>query len=523
MVRTGIFTFLVINCLCSSICSAEFQVNVRTSMDQKDAAIAGDSHSCFVVVWTSYFHTPRSNEILARRFDLAGNPLGNEFQVNTTTEGNQSEPAIAMSADANFVVVWQGPHSAVETDEDIFARRFDANGAPLGDEFTVNTHTLDRQLSPGIGTNNAGRFVVVWESENILELGKRAICGRVYDGSGVSIVDEFVVNEEAATCRYPDVAMESDGQFYVVWLKDSSLNSIWKRHFEADGTAPYFSTKVNEAFNFTSLTEPSVAMDATGAFAVVWDGHPDTYLQDDIYLRRYHWSGAPLHLEVRVNTYKSGIQRNPSVAMSDDGQFVVLWQSETAVENRMIDIFGQRFGAQGEHIGDPITLGEQFRLNTYIFEDQRRPVVAMDNYGNFVAAWESYDQDGADYGVFGETGPKTGSADINGDGFVDFGDYCALAVQWQENSPTAGADLIDDDEINGQDLAAFCQQWLTPVYQCSQADYNNDGKINMKDYAVWAGNCSETGPNIDGDADGSGIVDMADLRPLVFNWTKTCQ
>jgi len=58
-------------------------------------------------------------------------------------------------------------------------------------------------------------------------------------------------------------------------------------------------------------------------------------------------------------------------------------------------------------------------------------------------------------------GPKTGSADFTGDGFVNFRDYCVLAEEWRKNENPLTADLIDDNEINEYDLAEFCYQWLT--------------------------------------------------------------
>lgn len=34
------------------------------------------------------------------------------------------------------------------------------------------------------------------------------------------------------------------------------------------------------------------------------------------------------------------------------------------------------------------------------------------------------------------------------------------AAEWQKNENPLKADLIDDNRIDEQDLAAFCQQWL---------------------------------------------------------------
>jgi hypothetical protein len=85
----------------------------------------------------------------------------------------------------------------------------------------------------------------------------------------------------------------------------------------------------------------------------------------------------------------------------------------------------------------------------------------MGQIGQFVAVWQSAGQDGSGYGIFGEIGPLVGSADFTGDGFVNFLDYCVLAAEWQKSQNPLSADLIDDNRIDEQDLAAFCDQWLT--------------------------------------------------------------
>jgi hypothetical protein len=71
-------------------------------------------------------------------------------------------------------------------------------------------------------------------------------------------------------------------------------------------------------------------------------------------------------------------------------------------------------------------------------------------------------------------------------------------------------------------LGAFCQQWLTPCYDCNEVDVYTDGKIDFKDYGLWAGNWLERGPGLGGDVTGDGIVDMVDLQAMVFHWGKTC-
>ena len=435
----------------ASVCSAEFQVNTHTTWDQKDAAVAMDGKGAFVVVWNSYRQDSDSGGIFGQRFSATGEPLGSEFLINTTTSGNQASPSVAMDAAGNFVVVWQGPGLS---DEDTFAQRFDPNGQPLGTEFRVNSYTDSQQLYPRVSMNAGGQFVVVWESQNISEdPNKTSICGQLYDASGSTIGPEFTVNSEPAICRYPDVAMDSDGNFAVVWMKEASKNSVVVRLYNDDGSAGTEPFTVN-TISFNSVTQPSIAMNGSGHFVVTWDGDPNRASDDDIHARLYEPDGMPVAEQFIVSTTRTSAQQNPRVAMNNWHEFVIVWESRIDPSVNERDIFGQRFDSAGFSIGD------EFQINTYATGDQRNAAVVMNETGKFVTVWQSDGQDGSGFGIFGQLGPIIGSADFTGDGIVNFLDYFVLATEWQKKQNPLSADLIDDNRIDEQDLAAFCRQWL---------------------------------------------------------------
>ena len=75
--------------------------------------------------------------VLGQRFDSQGAPLGDEFQVNTYTTDDQVLPAVTVDTDGDFVVVWSSDGSG-GSDSDSWSvqgKRFDSAGAPLGEEF----------------------------------------------------------------------------------------------------------------------------------------------------------------------------------------------------------------------------------------------------------------------------------------------------------------------------------------------------------------------------------------------------
>ena len=98
-----------------------------------------------------------------QRYDTLGNPLGSETLVNTTTTNNQSYASVAMDAAGNTVVVWQG-EGAGDTNG-IFGQRFNAAGVAQGTEFLVNTTTTGNQNWSSVAMDADGNFVVIWDGE----------------------------------------------------------------------------------------------------------------------------------------------------------------------------------------------------------------------------------------------------------------------------------------------------------------------------------------------------------------------
>jgi len=448
---------VVITLVAAIICQAEFQVNTHTTNKQENPAIAMDGAGNFIVVWNSYLQDKSSNGIFGQRCDKNCTPLGEEIQINTTSGGNQKEPSVAMDTAGYFIVVWQGPGTAEADKEDIFARRFDSNGRPLGSEFRVNTNTNDKQLCPRAAMNNTGKCVIVWESANVPEDGKKAICSQLYDSNGLKIGTEFVANDGPSDGRYPNAAIDSQGNFAVVWMQDKSSNSIIGRLYNADGSPKVEPFEVS-TIRFSSVTQPSISMSTEGRFVVAWDGDPELAGLDDIHARMFEADGTAIDEQFIVNTTIEGPQQNPKVVMNNRRQFIVVWDSKIDPDINEREIFAQRYDNTGEAIGD------EFQVNTYIEADQKHPAVAMGQGRKFVTTWQSYGQDGSGYGVFGQMEQMVGSADFNGDGLVNFSDYSILADEWFKIGEPLTADLIEDNKINERDLAEFCYQWLTTGY-----------------------------------------------------------
>lgn len=277
---------------------------------------------------------------------MEANPRGSELRVNTFGAGDQENSAIAVSPQGTFIVVWESE----DQDGDgsgIYARRYRSGGTAFGPEFRVNTTTEDDQINPDVAMDANGSFVVVWETET---QNGQSIVGQRYNTNGRQIGSEFRISPSVKSENIaPAIARNRNGAFVVVWAA-SRISS-------------------NSGIN-------NVDTSSTG-----------------VYAQRYDSNGSATGNIIRVNTTTNNAQENPEVAIRDNGSYIVVWQSD-GQDGSGLGVFGQRYNARG----NPIDI--EFQVNTVVRNDQFNPVIAVDTVGNYVIAWESKGQDGSGSGIY---------------------------------------------------------------------------------------------------------------------------
>ncbi len=299
-----------------------------------------------------------------------------------------------MDGDGDFVVAWH-TNPNLFTNTDIYARRYNAEGEAQGGAFQVNTFTTDAQEFPAVAMDANGNFVVAWESDQ--DGSGRGIYAQRYNAPGAPQGAEFRVNSfttgHQSECS---LSTDADGDFVVAWesFQDGSGFGIYGQLYNAAGAPQGAEFRVN---SFTTNNQPgsSLSTDADGDFVVAWGSYAQDGSGRGIYAQRYNAAGAPQGAEFRVNSTTTGNQRSASVAMDTDGDFVVAWQSYNQ-DGSGYGIYAQRYNAAG------VTQGVEFRVNSFTPNSQQAPSVAMDAAGNFAVAWQSAIQDGSGDGIYAQ-------------------------------------------------------------------------------------------------------------------------
>ncbi len=412
----------------------DFQVNENGGpyfTEQAEPSVAIDKSGNFVVVWIDYRHG--DPDIYGQRFAKDGTPLDDIFRINDD-DGNawQSRPCVAMDSTGNFIVIWYDIRNDINTD--IYAQRYKADGTPIGKNFKINDdNSNERQTLPVIAFDGSGNFIAVWTD---YRNGNSDIYAQRFLADGTTLGANFKINDnDSNSSQYdPFVAFDKSGNFIVTWTDKRNGNSdiyaqrfaadgttlgnnfkinddygdhsqekatlaidgagnlmvtwqdnrngdydIYAQMFSADGTALNTNFKVNDNNDNSWQAEPSIAVDHSGNFIIVWrDERNGSY---DIYAQRFTADGATIEANFKVNDNKGNSdQQMPSIAANDSGKFVIVWQDS---RNKNTDIYGQRFTADG------MLLGENFKINKDLnTARQSEPALAVDAAGNFIVVWK---------------------------------------------------------------------------------------------------------------------------------------
>ena len=368
--------------------SSEFRVNEYCEGVQTHSATAMDDDGNFIIAWNSVEQDGSGLGIFARRFDKSGNPIVDEFQVNTTTGGDQRDPSIGMNGNGRFVITWMSGDSS---NYDIYAQLYDENGIALGKEFKVNSYTDSIQSGNSAAMDGSGNFLIAWFGFGQNEGYSYDIYAQKYDRDGNPIGDNFKVNTiDYGIQSEVTVSTNNSGNYLISWssCEDNSAIStvIYARRYDKNGEPLGDQFRVNQNTQIFQLGSFST-IDREGNFAIIWLRDKSGNSGKDICCRRYDKYGTPLCEEFIVNFY-TVFNHYLNIASDDLGNFIVTW--ENGKNSHGWDLYARKFNREGE------PEGTEFKVNSNVFQYNRRPNIAMRTPENFVITWYCFNQEGSE-------------------------------------------------------------------------------------------------------------------------------
>ena len=167
--------------------------------NQTAPAVAMDADGDFIITWQSEVKdgttSTSTSDIYARRFTPVGwtanpqfvmedgteiqsvMPFGDAFLVNAqnsdtnpTSNGSQTEPAIGMDYDGNFVICWVDTSQDLSDYNEVWTQRYNRDGSRIGSAFNVVDLTDGRETNihsdPYVSLSNDGHILVTWDETN---------------------------------------------------------------------------------------------------------------------------------------------------------------------------------------------------------------------------------------------------------------------------------------------------------------------------------------------------------------------
>lgn len=300
-------------------------------IEGEKASVAALGDGGYVLAWSFSENADMDNTIAGinlQRFDASGQALSPAVRVNTTNAGDpfSAEPEIAALAGGGYAVAWTKLEYLGE--EGIFTRQFDAGGAPVTPETRVDTTPGRPPGQQSIAALSDGGYAVTWRMGVQPDETGLDIYARRFDSHGVPMGDQAQVNATTAGEQVrPDVAALSDGGYVVTWMNESDTN-IQAQHFDNTGMRVGGEIRVNPvhpSMPYSSENGLAITALADGGYVVAWTSGDGS--GSGITAQRFDAADDRVGSEFRVNTTTIGDQGQPVLTSLDDGGYAVTWVS----------------------------------------------------------------------------------------------------------------------------------------------------------------------------------------------------
>ena len=222
----------------------------------------------------------------------------------------------------------------------------------------------------------------------------------------------------------------------------------------------------------------------TGDFVIAWESNEDgsTY---GIYAQRYAATGAVEGSEFGVNAYTTNSQEFSYRRHGRGRRF------DRRLESYSQD--GSSFGGYAQRYNAyDVAQGSNFQVNTYTTGGQAFPAVAMDAAGDFVVTWQSNGEDGSSYGVYAQrygfsTAPAVSTSSTALVYAANSGARAissSLALADGESTVIYGATVsISSGYVSGEDVLGFTSQnGITGSFNAGTGTLTLSGTATVTNY-----------------------------------------
>jgi hypothetical protein len=375
----------------------------------------------FVITWVRYSQPPSDREqyqynpiVMAQVFNADNTPMTGQFIVPSYADKTSICPDVAMNWDGSFIITWCGPD--VDYGIGVQARRFDASGNPIGDQFRVNALANAYYRTPAISVKQGiadGGFMIVWTQYYNVSInpGHYDVYGQRFNASGAKVgATNFLISTDQSYQKMnPDIDMsDGGGNVFVVWegVKSGAPDVFGQRLNSTGGlVGGEFQINTSESSMLNEDLNPRVSVAANGLTVVSYQLFAAAGASGfNVYARRYNASGAAQGNDFRVSQYTGGGYRRWSEPACDrDGNFSICWHSlgQDDPITRDYGIMGRTYNAAGTAMTDEYCINN-YQLAHRGIDFQMYPAMTRRcSSGQWVCSWNGYQGIAPSGGILG--------------------------------------------------------------------------------------------------------------------------
>jgi Ca2+-binding RTX toxin-like protein len=338
--------------------SKRIDLAAASSRDSADIAVLANGD--YVVSSPSAVKDENGNtkySVVAQRFNLAGEQVGNAITVDGTTEYSRGKAAVTALADGGFAIAWASNDTYGTSGA--YVQKYDANGTAVGSRATVASsvynpysYSTNTYAVSAIEESVSGGFAVNYALTNYSYSGgynsSIAHYLHAYGSTGGSLGSAQVRDPLSGSLRYTEATTNlSDGGYATAYTYGGSYDAseIYVQRYTSSGAKNGTEMKLTLAEGVNASGAIDITGVKDGAFVLNWVG---TRNYGSILTQQFTATGESVAPAVKLIENGWGGQHVDTVMLKDGG-YVVSWLAGTA-------LYGQRFDAAGNKIGDAQTL-----------------------------------------------------------------------------------------------------------------------------------------------------------------------
>ncbi len=317
-----------------------------------------DSDGGVLVVWqdcrNELWHT------YAQRFDATGQKVGTNIDLPLNPEPIYGEAIrTAIRKDGGFSLIYVGLDETYNYYETVYLQQFDSDGLSLGSNTSMpmSDNWWLCMTEPAIAIGADDNEIVVWRDSRYGSAGD--IMLQCFDPDLHLIGDISMVNVDDANQWWPKASGNGFGRNIAAWyeeFRDTMTYYLYDCIFAQQFTDGEFE---GDRMLITTDATPApiaLAINETGASMVCWIKYAyPSYRPYARFMDQYGTIGDTIY---RIDTYTGDSANYNTWQLSGStaaNRFLIIW---TDYRNDNYDVYGRIFDSQGESIGDDFRIDD---------------------------------------------------------------------------------------------------------------------------------------------------------------------